>query len=895
MKNKIFLGLLSLVAGFSLASCVEEPLNIPTEPILNESSVVTGSADVTATSATLHGTVEGLDGMASASYMTAFYYGYSADALTESVTASYDGNAFTATLTGLQTNVTVYYQAYVRLQGKVYYKGEVKSLVTTTAKVVTKAASEVGANSAVLGGTVTDAPEGAVCGILISASSEVEKVRAGVNMAAKELAAEYALTRKGLLPDTEYSYVAYLDLGSGVVYGDVESFTTSSQTFDLDNDLVDLGLSVKWAKYNVGAATESELGGLFGFGDLNGVMTSINPADYASADIYKTGSDIANIATGGKTTLPTAADFEELFSLCKKEWTEVEGVAGYRLTGPNGNSIFLPAAGTRTQSAVKGEGTEGYYLTGTVNPTNSQFAVTYQFSQYVDTKTTTPVYQAVAIRPVSVAKNVPFEEDLLYNTWEIDLTEDGEYQTFPGPSYFYGMDDSWATVTNGEPVVGDTWCWDADFAGNAWVVGGDAKNCKGYMTFAKDAETGERTVTVGQYNAEGVLTESKGTFTIDAENKTLTLDVDILAPTNYVAGFVDNRKTDIDILSLTKSSMQLAVVRTDPSQGPCKLSINYIPQLEKYGYTAKLTCYGGNEDTTPDAWGSATMTIPGGEAGLGTYTITFNTEYPRVRGQVYLLEIEGYAAANPECFVRVDAISADGNEVKFDASKFFYGDIESNGTYRIEMANIWGKGHNDAWNGLKDTPFQPGGGETTDETALAFNETFEVTFTIVSITSNGAGDYSPNFVMVNGDWSAQQWGYNDGSKISVKYEDCQYSFDLNKIDMTYEATGYSLGTIMTFVQTDNLYSFFPGVKAVLDGYYADGESVEFDAAKIVNTSADGNGVHHRLELWNCWGETSGAGCAFGEKEGDLMPGLGFDSSVRMTVTYESLFATPVWE
>ena len=100
---------------------------------------------------------------------------------------------------------------------------------------------------------------------------------------------------------------------------------------------------------------------------------------------------------------------------------------------------------------------------------------------------------------------------------------------------------------------------------------------------------------------------------------------------------------------------------------------------------------------------------------------------------------------------------------------------------------------------------------------------------------------------------------------------------------------------MTFVQTDNLYSFFPGVKAVLDGYYADGESVEFDASKIVNTSADGNGVHHRLELWNCWGETSGAGCAFGEKEGNLMPGLGFDSSVRMTVTYESLFATPVWE
>ena len=53
MKTKIYLGILSLVLGLSLASCSEDDdYTIHTTPILNESSVVTGSSDVTATTAT---------------------------------------------------------------------------------------------------------------------------------------------------------------------------------------------------------------------------------------------------------------------------------------------------------------------------------------------------------------------------------------------------------------------------------------------------------------------------------------------------------------------------------------------------------------------------------------------------------------------------------------------------------------------------------------------------------------------------------------------------------------------------------------------------------------------------------------------------------------------------
>lgn len=882
MKNKILFGIIALVMGVFVAGCSDDDYVINKQPLLTDNSVVTGSADVTATTATLHGTVSGLDGQSSSAYVAGFNYGAAADALSEKVAAT-GGGEFAATVNG-SVNQTIYYQAYVTLQGKVTYKGEVKSLVLTNARAITGDATDVKSNKATLAGSLVDSPmEEVESGIIVSGIEGTENVRAGVRIAtaSKE---SYAVEVEGLLPNTTYYYVAYLDLGAGVVYGEEKSFTTASHTFDLDNDLVDLGLSTKWAKYNVGATAESEIGGLFGFGDMTGFNTSLDPEQYASKDIYKTVSDIANKAFEGKVTMPTIAEFEELFTLCTKEWTEVDGVAGYKFTGPNGNSIFLPAAGSRTEGTIEGVGVEGYYLSGSINASDKRFAMSYHFNSATNLRATTPVYQALAIRPVSTAKNVPFQKELLFKTWEIDLKEDGSYITFAGPSYFYGMDDSWNTISNGEPILGDSWSWEADFAGNSWLVG-NAKNCRGYMTFSE--EDGVNKVKVSQVTTEGTFVTNEGTFTIDEENKTLTLDIDILAPANYVPVFVNDKKTNIKILSLTKSSMQLAVVRTDPSQDPCLLSINYIPQLEKYGYTAKLTCYGAGDAS--DAWNSAEITIPGGEAGLGQHTITFNAQGARTNGQIYILELVGYATAYPNALVHIDAMKADGKEVKFDAGKFFYGDIENNGNYRIEIANIWGCGSNGN-NGLKDTPFHEGGGETTDETALAFNSTFEVTFTIVSITSNGAGIYTPNLVAVNPSWGGT-WGYNAGATFEVKYDDFQYSIVNPSLDIKYESTEHGAGAIMTFLEVADIYGLFPGMHATLDNLYLDGSEVTFDAAKVLDSNEDSK---YRLELWNCYGATKQAGCAFGTPDGDTIKELGFNNSIEVKFTFHSLFPVPQW-
>ena len=134
--NKILFGLLAVVIGLFFTGCSDDDYTISNTPLLTEGSVVSGSSDVTANSATFHGSVTGLEKQASSSYVTGFYYGYSEDALTESIVTS-SASEFSGSLSGLPKNQQIFYQAYVTLQGKVTYKGEVKSLVTTDARVAT--------------------------------------------------------------------------------------------------------------------------------------------------------------------------------------------------------------------------------------------------------------------------------------------------------------------------------------------------------------------------------------------------------------------------------------------------------------------------------------------------------------------------------------------------------------------------------------------------------------------------------------------------------------------------------------------------------------------------------------------------------------------------------------
>lgn len=869
MKTRIFLGAMALALGLFTASCNDDEDYSPATGVII-SSVQTGSSDVTANSAVINGSVEGLGSQTN--YSVGFYYGNSAESLTESISGTLSDNAITATIGGLSVGQTIYYQAYVTLQGKVTYKGEVQSFTTSDAKVASKSAT-ADVFSATLGGTVTGLPDNAVCGITISNKEDQESVRAGRPFEAAANA-DFTVDVKGLLPGKTYYYSAYVDLGAGKIYGDIQSFTTKDYAFDVDKDLVDLGLSIKWAKCNLGAASETELGGLYGFGDVTGLNWSTQAADYpAQGDIYKTANDIVAM-TYGKCTLPTQAQFEELYAKCEHKWVVKDGVAGMEFTGPNGNSIFLPAAGSRTGAKISGEGEQAAYMTGSINSSSSDFYLSYTLGEAYGAEAATPKFVGLSVRPVSEASNVAFDKSLLYKTWYLDIDAEGKTVIFGGPMFYYGTDDSWATVTNKEPVLGDSWNWCPDYASNSWL--GEAREY-GKMTLKADG-----TCTIIRIDAAGKETREEGTFTVDEENKTISLSIDILGFDKFNT-FTLDAKTKLKIFSLTEKGMQIAILR-DPAlsgEGACSLVYNYIPHGKKYGYKAKLTCYSNPQADAADAWTSASDIIDpkAGEQ----YTLKFTTDVPRTNGSVYVLDIESLANDYPNALVRIDEIKADGKSIAFNAQKFYYGDIERNGNYRVEIANIWGNGTTDN-STIEDNPFTKDGGKTPagGPTELAFKKEFEVKFTIVSLGSNMAGKYDVKLITVNPDWDGT-WGTKVG-EIEVKYNKFSYSIEPTTINGKYENTTFANGAIMTFFEIADFPFMQPDM--TFNSIKIDGTELSgYDKSKIVNTN---DGTKYRYELWNCYGATGKNGCAFGTRNGDIMKELGFTSSVEISFTMNAL-------
>ena len=120
-------------------------------------------------------------------------------------------------------------------------------------------------------------------------------------------------------------------------------------------ELVDLGLSVKWANKNLGALTAERPGQFLSWGELtpkiNYYSNNYNGYSYQTgSDISCTEYDAAYSQSGGKYRMPTRAEMQELLDRCTITNEIKKGVDGFRVTGPNGNSIFMPASGYKYYS-----------------------------------------------------------------------------------------------------------------------------------------------------------------------------------------------------------------------------------------------------------------------------------------------------------------------------------------------------------------------------------------------------------------------------------------------------------------------------------------------------------------------------------------------------------------
>ena len=147
---------------------------------------------------------------------------------------------------------------------------------------------------------------------------------------------------------------------------------------------VDLGLSVKWATCNIGASQPYEAGSYFAWGETetkedftwatykwcNGSATRLTKynkdADFGNVDNIsrlQTADDAARKAWGGTWRLPTLQECYELTTLCTQQWTTQNAVPGLLITGPNGNTIFLPAGGEKVGDKRSGKNVDGWYWT----------------------------------------------------------------------------------------------------------------------------------------------------------------------------------------------------------------------------------------------------------------------------------------------------------------------------------------------------------------------------------------------------------------------------------------------------------------------------------------------------------------------------------------------------
>src|SRR5574344_1541964 len=416
MKLKYIFGISLLIAGSVVAtSCKDDDdASISTSPII--SNITTGTAAITSVSANItNNSVSSLAGQSSSAYAIGVIYSTDSANINNgtSATASLnsDGSTYNVEITGLQHNQKYYYKAFVTLQGKLTYMGDIKNFITTDATVTTVAASSITAASASLGGSlanVSSLPSDATltCGVIVSVDSADAANHVGqeMNYSAVTTAAggsAYAISKLGLLPGKTYFTTAFMKLNDGYIYGESKSFTTATNSASF----VDLGLSVYWAKANVGAVNEEDYGGLYGYGDATGLKV-LSTDTYANADVISTSNDIAMASGSGR--LPSFSEAKELTSKCTFADETVNGVAGVRVTGPNGNSIFIPKAGYRVNNTYNAQGEAAYLWTGNINPNDNTRGATINLKSGDNNYGNALTYQGLSARAV-LRPNISFD------------------------------------------------------------------------------------------------------------------------------------------------------------------------------------------------------------------------------------------------------------------------------------------------------------------------------------------------------------------------------------------------------------------------------------------------------------------------------------------------------
>ncbi len=209
-----------------------------------------------------------------------------------------------------------------------------------------------------------------------------------------EVTASHAICKSSIANNGVYTYVFTAFEDNSVIQ--VTGIAVLPDDDINGHKYVDLGLpsGTLWATCNVGATNPEDYGDYFAWGETepkedyedwstykycngsdNTLTKYCTDSSYGTVDNKTTlevSDDAATANWGGAWRMPTRAEQDELRTECTWTETTFNDIHGWRVTGTNGNSIFLPAAGCSPfiggASAFKGSG--GYYWSSSLNSDN---------------------------------------------------------------------------------------------------------------------------------------------------------------------------------------------------------------------------------------------------------------------------------------------------------------------------------------------------------------------------------------------------------------------------------------------------------------------------------------------------------------------------------------------
>ena len=195
-----------------------------------------------------------------------------------------------------------------------------------------------------------------------------EEARLKAEAAAKAKAEEEARLKAEAAAKAKAEEEARLK-AEAVAKAKVEAEAKQKQNYE---EAVDLGLPsrLQWASCNIGASSPEECGDYFAWGEIDpksnySEFNSVTHKKKIKQIVGDANYDVSTAKLGKSWKTPTKEDFEELVNNCTWVLTTVNGVNGYEVTGPNGNSIFLPATGYYDGKNVNNDGNSGEYWSST--------------------------------------------------------------------------------------------------------------------------------------------------------------------------------------------------------------------------------------------------------------------------------------------------------------------------------------------------------------------------------------------------------------------------------------------------------------------------------------------------------------------------------------------------